>query len=91
LPRVEVAIEAIADVWRQELEPEGVDVILIEPSAISTPIRTKAIASLEALSATAARGSSAIASACLPSRTACAARTSTASPRTTSPRSSPRR
>jgi NAD(P)-dependent dehydrogenase (short-subunit alcohol dehydrogenase family) len=30
------AIEAVGDVWRQELEPEGIDVILIEPSAIST-------------------------------------------------------
>ena len=37
------AIEAVADVWRQELDPEGIDVILIEPSAISTPIWAKAI------------------------------------------------
>jgi NAD(P)-dependent dehydrogenase (short-subunit alcohol dehydrogenase family) len=43
------AIEAIGDVWRQELEPEGIDVILIEPSAISTPIWSKAIADLDAL------------------------------------------
>jgi NAD(P)-dependent dehydrogenase (short-subunit alcohol dehydrogenase family) len=43
------AIEAIADVWRQELEPEGIDVILIEPSVISTPIWSKAIAHLDAL------------------------------------------
>ncbi|WP_445149617.1 SDR family NAD(P)-dependent oxidoreductase [Baekduia sp. Peel2402] len=43
------AIEAIGDVWRQELEPEGIDVVLIEPSAISTPIWTKAIASLDEL------------------------------------------
>jgi NAD(P)-dependent dehydrogenase (short-subunit alcohol dehydrogenase family) len=43
------AIEAIGDVWRQELEPEGIDVILIEPSAISTPIWSKAIAHLDGL------------------------------------------
>jgi NAD(P)-dependent dehydrogenase (short-subunit alcohol dehydrogenase family) len=43
------AIEAIGDVWRQELEPEGIEVILIEPSAISTPIWTKAIAYLDEL------------------------------------------
>jgi NAD(P)-dependent dehydrogenase (short-subunit alcohol dehydrogenase family) len=43
------AIEAIADVWRQELEPEDIDVVLIEPSAISTPIWTKAIAFLDDL------------------------------------------
>jgi NAD(P)-dependent dehydrogenase (short-subunit alcohol dehydrogenase family) len=30
------AIEAIEDVWRQELDPQGIAVILIEPSAIST-------------------------------------------------------
>jgi len=45
------AIEAIADVWRQELDPEGIPVVLIEPSAISTPIWEKAIASLDALAA----------------------------------------
>jgi NAD(P)-dependent dehydrogenase (short-subunit alcohol dehydrogenase family) len=43
------AVEAIGDVWRQELEPEGIEVILIEPSAISTPIWSKAIASLDEL------------------------------------------
>jgi NAD(P)-dependent dehydrogenase (short-subunit alcohol dehydrogenase family) len=43
------AIEAIGDVWRQELEPEGIEVILIEPSAISTPIWAKAIAYLDQL------------------------------------------
>jgi NAD(P)-dependent dehydrogenase (short-subunit alcohol dehydrogenase family) len=37
------AIEAIGDVWRQELEPEGIEVILIEPSVISTPIWSKGI------------------------------------------------
>ena len=45
------AIEAIGDVWRQELEPEGIEVILIEPSAISTPIWSKAIAQLDELQA----------------------------------------
>ena len=43
------AIEAIGDVWRQELEPEGIEVILIEPSAISTPIWSKAIAYVDEL------------------------------------------
>ncbi len=43
------AIEAIGDVWRQELDPEGIDVILIEPSAISTPIWSKAIDHLDGL------------------------------------------
>ena len=45
------AIEAIADVWRQELEPEDIAVILIEPSAISTPIWEKATKCLDALEA----------------------------------------
>lgn len=45
------AIEAIADVWRQELEPEGIAVILIEPSAISTPIWEKATQRLNELEA----------------------------------------
>jgi NAD(P)-dependent dehydrogenase (short-subunit alcohol dehydrogenase family) len=43
------AIEAVGDVWRQELEPEGIEIILIEPSAISTPIWSKAIAYLDEL------------------------------------------
>jgi NAD(P)-dependent dehydrogenase (short-subunit alcohol dehydrogenase family) len=43
------AIEAVGDVWRQELDPEGIDVILIEPSAISTPIWAKAIDYLDGL------------------------------------------
>jgi NAD(P)-dependent dehydrogenase (short-subunit alcohol dehydrogenase family) len=45
------AIEAIADVWRQELEPEDISVILVEPSAISTPIWEKAIQRLDELEA----------------------------------------
>jgi NAD(P)-dependent dehydrogenase (short-subunit alcohol dehydrogenase family) len=43
------AIEAIADVWRQELEPEEIAVVLVEPSTISTPIWDKAIERLDSL------------------------------------------
>ena len=43
------AMEAIADAWRQELDPEQLAVILIEPSAISTPIWDKAQERLDAL------------------------------------------
>src|SRR4051812_29217806 len=43
------AIEAIADVWRQELEPEEIAVVLVEPSAISTPIWDKATERLDSL------------------------------------------
>jgi NAD(P)-dependent dehydrogenase (short-subunit alcohol dehydrogenase family) len=43
------AMEAIADVWRQELDPEDIPVVLIEPSAISTPIWDKGIAYLDGL------------------------------------------
>jgi NAD(P)-dependent dehydrogenase (short-subunit alcohol dehydrogenase family) len=43
------AIEAIADVWRQELDPEALSVILVEPSTISTPIWDKAIERIDAL------------------------------------------
>jgi NAD(P)-dependent dehydrogenase (short-subunit alcohol dehydrogenase family) len=46
------AIEAIADVWRQELEPDDISVILIEPSAISTPIWEKGTQYLDELTAT---------------------------------------
>jgi NAD(P)-dependent dehydrogenase (short-subunit alcohol dehydrogenase family) len=46
------AIEAIADVWRQELEPDDISVILIEPSAISTPIWDKGTQELDELMAT---------------------------------------
>jgi NAD(P)-dependent dehydrogenase (short-subunit alcohol dehydrogenase family) len=45
------AIEAIGDVWRQELDPEDIRVILVEPSVISTPIWEKAIAYLDGLDA----------------------------------------
>jgi NAD(P)-dependent dehydrogenase (short-subunit alcohol dehydrogenase family) len=50
------ALEAIADVWRQELEPDGVDVVLVEPAAVSTPIWDKAIAGLDELLAGSAPG-----------------------------------
>jgi NAD(P)-dependent dehydrogenase (short-subunit alcohol dehydrogenase family) len=43
------AMEAIAEVWRQELDPEDIPVVLIEPSAISTPIWEKGIAYLDGL------------------------------------------
>jgi NAD(P)-dependent dehydrogenase (short-subunit alcohol dehydrogenase family) len=46
------AIEAIADVWRQELEPDDISVILIEPSAISTRIWDKGTKYLDELAAT---------------------------------------
>jgi len=42
-------MEAIADVWRQELEPEEIAVVLVEPSTISTPIWDKAIERLDSL------------------------------------------
>ena len=42
------ALEALADSWRLELRPQGVAVALIEPTAISTPIWTKARAGVEA-------------------------------------------
>jgi NAD(P)-dependent dehydrogenase (short-subunit alcohol dehydrogenase family) len=45
------ALEAIADVWRQELDPEDIPVVLIEPSTIATPIWDKAIAYLDQLTA----------------------------------------
>ena len=86
------AIEAIADVWRQELEPEALSVVLIEPSAISTPIWDKAIERIDALVAAVGPAvATAIATASRASARACAARTSTARRRTTSRRSSRRR
>ncbi len=42
------ALEALADSWRLELRPQGVDVALIEPTAISTPIWAKAREGVEA-------------------------------------------
>jgi NAD(P)-dependent dehydrogenase (short-subunit alcohol dehydrogenase family) len=43
------ALEAVGDTLRQELDPEGIPVILVEPSVISTPIWEKAVAYLDAL------------------------------------------
>lgn len=43
------AMEAIADAWRQELAPDGVDVVLVEPGPLATPIWSKAAHSLDAL------------------------------------------
>ena len=37
------AIEGLADAWRHELRPLGVDVILIEPGGIATPIWEKGL------------------------------------------------
>jgi NAD(P)-dependent dehydrogenase (short-subunit alcohol dehydrogenase family) len=45
------ALEAIADVWRQELAPDGVHVAIVEPGPLSTPIWSKAASSLDALPA----------------------------------------
>jgi NAD(P)-dependent dehydrogenase (short-subunit alcohol dehydrogenase family) len=45
------ALEAIADAWRQELAPEGVQVVIVEPGPVSTPIWSKAAKSLDALPA----------------------------------------
>lgn len=36
------AMEAIADSWRQELQPDGIAVVLVEPGPIATPIWAKA-------------------------------------------------
>ncbi len=43
------AMEAIADTWRQELEPDGIAVSLIEPGPIATPIWAKAAERIDAL------------------------------------------
>jgi NAD(P)-dependent dehydrogenase (short-subunit alcohol dehydrogenase family) len=50
------ALEALADVWRQELEDEAIDVVLVEPAAVATPIWSKAIAGLDELLASDAPG-----------------------------------
>lgn len=47
------AMEAIADSWRQELEPDGIAVSLIEPGPIATPIWAKAAERIDKLLATA--------------------------------------
>jgi NAD(P)-dependent dehydrogenase (short-subunit alcohol dehydrogenase family) len=43
------AIEAIGDVWRQELAPDGIHVSIVEPGPISTPLWAKAARTLDAL------------------------------------------
>jgi NAD(P)-dependent dehydrogenase (short-subunit alcohol dehydrogenase family) len=43
------AMEAIADAWRQELAPDGVEVALVEPGPLATPIWSKAARGLDAL------------------------------------------
>ena len=85
------AMEAIADAWRQELDPEEIAVILIEPSAISTPIWDKARSVSTRCSRTRTRAWLGIATGCRSSARACAARTSTASRRMTSRPPSSRR
>ncbi|GAB2604075.1 SDR family oxidoreductase [Kribbella endophytica] len=43
------ALEAIADAWRQELAPDGVQVVIVEPGPLATPIWSKAAKTLDAL------------------------------------------
>ncbi|MFC0624614.1 SDR family NAD(P)-dependent oxidoreductase [Kribbella deserti] len=43
------AIEAIGDAWRQELAPDGISVVLLEPGPVSTPIWAKAAHALDSL------------------------------------------
>jgi len=43
------ALEAIADSWRQELQPEGIHVVMVEPGPLATPIWSKAARTLTAL------------------------------------------
>jgi len=43
------ALEAIADAWRQELRPEGIQVVIVEPGPVATPIWSKAAKTLDAL------------------------------------------
>ncbi|MEV6286238.1 SDR family NAD(P)-dependent oxidoreductase [Kribbella sp. NPDC051770] len=45
------AMEAIADAWRQELDPDGISVSLVEPGPIATPLWAKAIQTLDRLPA----------------------------------------
>jgi NAD(P)-dependent dehydrogenase (short-subunit alcohol dehydrogenase family) len=44
-------LEAIADSWRQELTPEGIHVVIVEPGPLATPIWSKAAKTLDALPA----------------------------------------
>jgi NAD(P)-dependent dehydrogenase (short-subunit alcohol dehydrogenase family) len=43
-------LEAIADSWRQELAPWGIEVSLIEPGGVATPIWDKGVAEAERIS-----------------------------------------
>ncbi|TDD22293.1 SDR family oxidoreductase [Kribbella turkmenica] len=43
------ALEAIADAWRQELTPEGIHVVIVEPGPLATPIWSKAAKTLDSL------------------------------------------
>jgi NAD(P)-dependent dehydrogenase (short-subunit alcohol dehydrogenase family) len=43
------AIEAIGDAWRQELAPDGIQVVIIEPGPVATPIWAKAVRTLDRL------------------------------------------
>ncbi|WP_433169242.1 SDR family NAD(P)-dependent oxidoreductase [Kribbella sp. CA-247076] len=43
------ALEAIADAWRQELTPDGIDVVIVEPGPLATPIWAKAAKTLDSL------------------------------------------
>jgi len=43
------AMEAIADAWRQELLPDGISVVIVEPGPLATPIWSKAAKTLDSL------------------------------------------
>ena len=43
------ALEGMSDAWRRELRPLGVDVILIEPGGVKTPIWTKSTETADAM------------------------------------------
>ena len=43
------ALEGMSDAWRRELRPLGVDVILIEPGGVKTPIWTKSTENADAM------------------------------------------
>lgn len=45
------AMEAIGDAWRQELAPDGIHVVLIEPGRVATPLWAKAARTIDALPA----------------------------------------
>jgi NAD(P)-dependent dehydrogenase (short-subunit alcohol dehydrogenase family) len=47
------AMEAVADAWRQELLPDGIDVVIVEPGPLATPIWSKAAKTLDSLPASA--------------------------------------